>query len=183
MKTTILSVALALALSGCSTVPVQVDKGPIHAQTFSFINRAQRAIPQYADNRAAVLERVQEAIATNLVAKGLTQEATGGDVTVAFLVIVGNNVTTMAVNDYFGYSEDSAKLLNKIHEEDTGEGGQRGYYESGTLVIDIVNPSTQELLWRGSIQRQVLRNLPTEQRLARLQETVDAILKNLVIVH
>jgi len=181
MKTTLILTSCLLLIAACSTAPVEVNKGPVHARTFSYLAPANRGVPQYADNRTEVLQRVQEAITTNLVAKGLSKVDSGGDVTVAFLVIVGNNVTTASLNEYFGYSEDAAKLMNKVHEVDTDSGGQRGYYEAGTLVIDLINPKTQELLWRGSIQRQMLRQLPMDQRLARLQETVDAVLKSLEV--
>jgi hypothetical protein len=181
MKIRLSSLVFALAIAGCSTAPVLVNKGPVHARTFSFIATAAHPLPQYADNRTAILEAVQAAITTNLAAKGVTKLESGGDVTVAFLVIVGNNVTTTALNDYFGYNEDAAKLMNKVHETDTDTGGNRAYFEAGTLVIDLINPKTQELMWRGSLQRQLLRQLPMDQRLARLQETVDATMKSLVI--
>jgi hypothetical protein len=181
MKNILFSLACAVLIAGCSTAPVEVNNGPVHAHTFSYLKPPERGLPQYADKRTEVLQYVQDAITTNLVSKGLTKQESGGDVTVAFLVIVGNNVTTTQLSDYFGYSEDAAKLMNKVHEVDTDSGDQRAYFEAGTLVIDIINPTTQKLLWRGSLQRQILRQLPMDQRLARLQETVDAILKKLDI--
>jgi len=51
------------------------------------------------------------------------------------------------------------------------------------LVIDFVDPKTSKLLQRRSIQAPVLRNLPMEQRSARLQTVVDQALANLPVSH
>jgi hypothetical protein len=174
-----LIVAGALALAGCSSVKTEVNTGPIHARTFSYINTGARPLPAYAENRKLVHEKVQEAITKNLAAKGLTQVAQGGDVTVAYLVIVGNNATTTSLDDYFGYTSDANALVNQVHKSDTVKGSERGYFEAGSLVIDILDPKTSKLLKRGTVQAQILRELPMDQREARLQQFVDQALSDL----
>ena len=87
----------------------------------------------FAEKRQQVHALIQEAIETNLAAKGLKRVAEGGDVTIADLVIVGNNANTSAINDYFGYSPDAMALVDKAHEAYT-EGDQRDYFEAGTLL-------------------------------------------------
>jgi len=165
-----------LCLAGCSSVKTNVDSGPIHARTFSFLNNGAKPAPSYADNRAEVHAKIQEAITKNLAGKGVTRVPNGGDLIVAYLVIVANNASTMAVSEYFGYTNDSYALLNKAH--DSG-GSQRGYYESGTLVIDVLDAKTNKLLKRSSVQRQLLRNLPVEARVERLNEAVAEAFKDL----
>ena len=182
INTKCLIVAGALALAGCSSVKTNVDAGPIHAHTFSFINTGARAVPDYAENRLQVHEKVQEAIVKNLTAKGLTQVAQGGDVTVAYLIIVGNNATTTSLSEYFGYTADADALVNQVHKSEAIKGNERGYFESGTLVIDILDPKTSKVLKRGTVQSQILRELPMEQREARLQQFVDQALSDLRVV-
>jgi hypothetical protein len=174
-----LIVAGALALAGCSSVKTDVNTGPIHARTFSFINTGERSVPAYAENRRQVHEKVQEAISKNLTSKGLTQVPQGGDITVAYLIIVGNNATTTSLNEYFGYSADADALLNAAHKSEAVKGNERGYFESGTLVIDLLDPKTSKVLKRGTVQSQILRELPMEQREARLQQFVDQALSDL----
>src|SRR5437899_11139171 len=54
------SVLLAgLALAGCSSTPARVDKGPIQARTFSFIDRGAAPKPDFADSRDPVHRLVQ----------------------------------------------------------------------------------------------------------------------------
>jgi hypothetical protein len=169
-----------IALAGCSSTPTKVDHGSIRARTFSFVGRSTKPSPDYADNRQAVHPLVQGAIARNLTGRGVTQAASGGDVTVAYLVIVGNNASTTAINDYFGYGEDSSALLGKAHTAYTSSKNPN-YVEAGTLVIDIIDSKTFKLLRRGHATRPILRNLTEDARAARIQEVVDEILRDLRI--
>ncbi len=168
---------LAALLAACSSVKTHVDKGPVKARTFSFLNTGSKELPSYADQRQQAHVMIQQAITQNLARKGLSYTAAGGDITVAYLIVVGNNTTTTSLNSYFGYTDDSAALLEKVHSEQTG-GTSRNYFEAGTLVIDVVDPATSRLLQRRSIHGQVLRNLPAETRAARVQAVVDQALND-----
>jgi len=169
---------LAGLVAACSSVKTQVDNGPVKARTFSFLNVAGRQAPASAEDGQQAHAIVQQAIISNLAAKGVSNVPSGGDVTVAYLIVVGNNTTTTSLNSYFGYTADSDAFVSKIHSEQTGTGGERGYFESGTLVIDFVNPATSKVLQRRSIQAEVLRNLTMEKRTARVQGIVDQALKD-----
>jgi hypothetical protein len=184
MKTNTYSLIVAgtLALAGCSSVKTHVDTGPIHGRTFSFINVGTREAPTYAERRKQAHAKIQEAITRTLAAKGLNHVSQGGDITVAYLIIVGNNATTMSLNDYFGYTSDATALMDKAHNAQTGKRSDRDYIESGTLVIDILDSKTSQLLKRATIQAQILRELPLDAREARLQGLVDQALGDLRIV-
>jgi len=169
-----------LALAGCSSTPTKVDSGPVHARTFNFVARSGKPSPAYADNRQAIHSMIQGAIAKNLAGRGVSQVPSGGDVTVAYLIIAGNNATTTSINDYFGYGEDAAALHDKANTAYTGSKNPN-FFEAGTLVIDIIDSKSFKLLKRGYATRPILRNLPDDARAARLQEVVDEILRDLRI--
>ncbi len=171
---------LAVAVAGCSSVKTHVNKGPVKARTFSFLNTGVDRVPDYAETRKEAHAMVQQALITNLRAKGVTYVPSGGDITVAYLVIVGNNGTTTSLNSYFGYTDDSDALMQKAHAEQTSS-ANRAYFEAGTLVIDFVDPTNSKLLQRRSIQGQVLRNLPKETRSARIQGIVDQALRDVPV--
>jgi hypothetical protein len=172
--------AALLAGTGCSSVTTNVNEGTVHARTYSFLDTGKRQAPNYAETSQQAYEMVKQALMNNLAAKGLTYTASGGDVTAAYLIIVGNNASTTSLNDYFGYTSDSAALANKVHKEQTG-GANRDYIESGTLVIDLLDPKNSKLLQRRSITAKLLRNLPMESRTARLQAVVDQALNDVRI--
>jgi hypothetical protein len=152
----------------------------IHARTFSFANPGTKPAPGFTDNRQAIHALVQDAITKNLASRGVAKAAGVGDITVGYLLIVGNNASTLAINDYFGYGEDAAALQDKAHAAYTGSKNPN-FFEAGTLVIDITDSKSFKLLKRGHASRPILRNLPDDARAARLQEVVDEILRDLRI--
>ena len=183
MRTNTYSILLATALAaaGCSSVKTHVDTGPITARTFSFLNTGPKERPAYADKRTQVYTMINEAITRNLAAKGVSNVPSGGDVTVAYLVIAGNNATTTSLNDYFGYTDDAAKLVDKVHTEQAIKDQDRNYFEEGTLVIDIISSQTMKLRRRATVKSPILRNLAPDVRQARIQSFVDQALSGLRI--
>jgi hypothetical protein len=179
LKPCLILAAGALALAGCSSTPTKVDSGPIHARTFSFVNRSTPP-PEYADLRQAVHTMIQQSITKDFAKRGVIKVSAGGDITVGYLLIIGNNASTASINDYFGYSEDASALQEKAHEAYTSSKNPN-YFEAGTLVIDIIDSRTFKLLKRSYATRQILKNLPDNVRAARLQEVVDQILQDVQI--
>ena len=174
-------VVAAVVIAGCST-PTRVDKGTIKATTFSFVNPGP--LPEYAfrEDRKQVNGFVQEAIANDLAAKGVSYVAQGGEVTVAYMIVVGNNVSTSAINEYFGYGADAIALQDKAQKAYT-DGKQRGYFQAGTLLIDIVNPRTNKVLARNYVTRPVLQNPTAEARKANFEEAVKEALSSVRFEH
>jgi hypothetical protein len=181
LRSCLLFVATVLAAGGCSSVQTRVDTGPIKARTFMFVNRGPKAAPAFADDRAVVHTMIQNALTQHLAAKGVTRVNSGADITVAYLVIVGNNVVTTSINDYFGYNSDAAALVGKAHDAQSVRGHDPNYFEAGTLVVDIIDTQTHSLLRRNYGRREILREVPNDVRAARIQEVVDEVLQGLRI--
>jgi len=180
LKNLLFLAAGALTLAGCSSTPSQVDHGSITAKTFSFVSRAARPAPTYSDNRQVAHTLIQEAITKNLAGRGVTKVDAGGDLTVGYLLIVGNNASTASINEHFGYGPDAAALQDKAQKAYTSS-KSRNYFEAGTLVIDITDSKTFKLLKRGHASRPLLRDLPADARAERVQGVVDEILRDLRI--
>jgi hypothetical protein len=177
---TCLLAASAMLLAGCSSTPTRVDTGTIRADTFSFV-QGRPAPPDYAEQRAQIHTLIQSAITTNLTSKGLNRVPSGGSVIVAYLVILGNNVSTTDVNDYFGYGRDADALMDKAHEKFAVESKNPNHFTAGTLVIDVIDAKTYKLLYRNYVVRQVLRNVSEEARAERIQAAVDQALAGLKV--
>jgi hypothetical protein len=171
----------ALLLAGCSSTSTKVDTGPIHAATFSFINGGSSTPPAFADKREQVHLMIQDAIRRDLEAKGLKNETSGGDVIVAYLVIIGDNVSTEAINTYFGIGRD-ATTLHDIAADAYSSSPNPNDFEAGTLLIDIIDGKSYQLLKRSYVTRPLLRNATAEVQAAYIQEAVDAVLKDARIV-
>jgi hypothetical protein len=169
----------ALLIAGCKT-PIHVDTGPIHAATYSFIAKTPSVAPEYSDRREQVHALIQDSISRNLVGKGLNKLPSGGDVIVAYLVIIGNNASTEAISTYFGYDRDAAALHDKAQDAYAGSKNPN-YFEAGTLLVDIIDAKTNKLLKRSYVVRPILSNPSAEVRAERIQEAVDAVLKDVRI--
>jgi hypothetical protein len=172
----------ALLVAGCSSTPTKVDKGPIRAATFSFIAKSSTLAPGYADSREQIHALIQDSISRNLAGKGLSKVPSGGDVIVAYLVIVGNNASTEAISTYFGYGRHAAALHDKAQNAYTSSKNPN-YFEAGTLLVDFIDAKSYKLLKRSYVVRPLLRNPTAEVQAERIEEAVDAVLKDVRIAH
>jgi hypothetical protein len=168
-----------VVIAGCKT-PTTVDSGPIRARTFSFLR--PRPQPEFAERRQPIHQLIQDAIAQNLAARGVKQVPDGGEVTAAYMLVVGNNATTSAINEYFGHTPDAAALSERAHAAYTGS-AERNSFEAGTLIIDLVDPATHKVLFRGNVTRKILREAPLDARQSRIQEAVNAALAEVRVEH
>lgn len=174
-------------LSGCSSVPVRVDEGRIQANTFSFMEPKGRNGAAYAETRVEIHQVIQAAIARNLAVKGITRVDSGGDVTVGYLVVVGSNVTTTAIGDYFGYGPETRELLDKAAEgaDKLREAREKSRirnanrFLAGALVVDIVDTPSQTLLFRNFAYRELSAPASPEIRARRIEDVVDEVLRDL----
>lgn len=170
----------ALLIAGCSSAPTKVDSGAIRAATFSFIDGGIKPAPAYTDGREQVHAMIQDSINRNLAGKGLQKVASGGELIVAYLVIVGNNANTELMDTYFGQGRDAAALHDQAHVA-YNRSKNPNYFEAGTLLVDLLDAKTYKLLKRAHVTRPVLRNPTVKARADQIQEAVDAVLRDVRI--
>jgi hypothetical protein len=178
----LLALTAALLVAGCSSTPTRVDTGAIKARTFNFVNGGVPAKAEFADNREQAHAMIQKALTDYLGDKGMTKVATGGDVTVAYLVVLGNNVSTESINTYFGYGRDAWELQDKAHQAYTSK-QTPNYFEAGTLLVDIIDTKSGKLLQRHYATRPVLRNASDAAREANIREAVFEVMKDLQVAN
>jgi hypothetical protein len=177
MRMNLLLLLVAGILAGCASTPTQVEGEAIQARTFNFVS-VSKPYPGYVDKRAEVHKMIQDAITQNLEKRGVRRVAAEGDVTVAYLVIVGDNASTTAINTYFGYGRDLEGLRDQAHDANSGSKNPNSF-AAGTLLIDVIDSKTYELLKRNHATRPLLRDITAEARGARIQEVVDEVLADL----
>ena len=168
-----------LVFTGCASTPTRVSTGKIKAKTFTYVDLKGRPTPEFAEKRAPVHAMIQAAIDAGLAAKGLAKVDENADVYVAYLLIVNNNTSTASVNDYFGHGRDSSGLVEKAHEKLTIESKDPNAFEEGTLVIDLIDGRTHELIWRNFVIRGLHRDATDEVRQQRINDAVAEALTTL----
>lgn len=180
--TTLVLTACVAFLAGCSSTPKKVDTGSIQASTFRFVELKGKPLPAYAEKERQAHTLVQNAITESLAARNIQRVEQGGDLTVAYLIIVGNGAVTTSIDDYFGYGRDSSKLMGKAHSA-YGKSQNPDYCEAGTLLVDIIDSQSFKLLKRGYATRMLQANLPVDQRATRTKEAVEEILRDVKFEH
>jgi hypothetical protein len=165
-------------IAGCSSTPTRVDGGTVKARSFNFVNGGAAPTATFADKREEVHKMIQDAITQNLAGKGVSRAAENSDLTVAYLVIIGNEVSTELIDKYFGSGRDVSALHDKAQDAYTNSKNPNSF-QAGTLLIDIIDAKTYKLLERNYVVRPLLRNPSAEVRKPYIQEAVDEALKGL----
>ncbi len=150
------ALALSLFLCGCVTVRSSTSPGANLSQyrTFGWFEPATVSQRQLAFERSPAGAVVRQQIASDLQAKGLQETQQNPDILVSY----------------------HSKLQNKINVTDWGYGGfwwggpggvSVDEYTQGTLFVDLINPQTKQVVWRGTASAVVNDPYtPNEKKLA-----------------
>jgi len=104
-------------------------------KTFSF-EKVQTADPLWVD-------RIKSAVSSALTAKGMTQVDSGGDISIIAIEMTNTQQTLDTFYNGFGGGwRWGGRFGDATTTTET--------YQVGTLVVDLYDSSTKELLWRGS---------------------------------
>ena len=131
------SLVLLLATAAIADVKTDYDRGADfnNYKTYSW-EKVQTADPLWVD-------RIKEAVDSQLAAKGWTRVESGGQVAIIAIEMNRNQRTLNTFYDGFGRGwRWGGGFGNATTTVDT--------YKVGTLVVDLFDANTQKLIWRGS---------------------------------
>lgn len=160
-----------LLLPACQTVelPKATARGYESARLVRPAPKPTSALPVEPHPADAM---IQNALASEFRANGLRIDTPDADLTVAYLVIVQDNVSTKLVDDYFGYGRTPVKLAEIAHERGVLQGKRADYYQAGTIVIDIIDTRTGKLIYRDFATADISDRPADGQLRARINTTV-----------
>jgi hypothetical protein len=92
-----------------------------------------------------LVDRIKDAVNSALTAKGWIQVESGGDVSVVAMEITQNQQTLNTFYDGFGGGWRWRGFGGFVDATTTTE-----TYQVGTLVVDLFDAKTKNLVWRGS---------------------------------
>ncbi len=173
------AVGLALVMSGCASIKVNTDWNPEYdfarLQTWRWADDSQRETGNTAiDTDDLLARRVRTAVTQVLTGKGYTETTTSqGDFEVAWFLTVEPKTKVTTVNDYHGYGGPYRGWYG------AGYGGSTTVvdsYNQGTLIIDIKDGKTGELVWRGSATARLREKADPEKAQQRAFDAVAEIL-------
>lgn len=172
-----LAALLALTVAACAGIPVSQDfeRGFDFSglQTFAFASDAggETAV---AGGNELVDRRIRRAIENHLTGRDFHPvERAQADFLVRYDVAVEQRVRSSGISSGFSFGISSGMRFGSIG---IGTGTQTETYQQGTLIIDIVDTASGDMVWRG-VSSQALHGLSDPQRLTeRINATVDRIL-------
>jgi len=175
-----------LAASGCRTyyIDTDYDVGTDFRELRSY-QWGPQAPAEASDGEGAIDprvandlfdRRVRHAIDHKLADRGFREAEEGAepDFLVYYNAAVEQRIDAQNIGPRFGWGYGRRGRF----------GGYGGFnytvirqYDVGTLMIDVVHPREQRLLWRGATQADIERAGTPEQRTQRIEAAVNAILQ------
>jgi hypothetical protein len=178
----LLAILLAATLGGCASMEINSDYDPVASfsglRTYAWMPGPQKKTGDLRIDNPLLDARVRQAVDRQLEANGyVKQPPERSDFLIGYQAAVEKKLDVYTVDHYYGYPP--------------GWGSTRGYgawggtipethvyeYDEGSLILDIVNPQTRKLIWRGSAQAEVNRSASPEKRQERIEEAVRRMLE------
>lgn len=179
MKNLIITGVLGLfLLTACTTLTVQTDYDTRYdfssLKTYAWLE-GKAPSDDIRVNNSLIINRVVNAVNHALQSRGYKQvDRDKADFFVNWFGYIENKIQQETIDTYYrrpGYGSGSW-----VHG-----GFSRTYsyeYQEGTLIIDIVDSSSKQLIWRGTGRDYIGEKETPEQITARINQTVAGILKN-----
>jgi len=171
-------------ISGCSSLSLSTDYDKkINFSNFKTYhwhedNEHNEASLKYLN--AIMDQRIRSTIDQQLQRQGYTKKETGSvDFLINYSIVVKDRADVHTYNNYNGMYPGYA------YRGGYGYYGGMGYsssntqvthYKQGTLIIDIINPATDQLIWRGAADGRLPNDSNKKERDALTQEYVSKIL-------
>jgi hypothetical protein len=155
-------------VAGCSSVQVTQDYDPAtdfaKLRTYGWLDGST----QRGDVDQLTAERIVRAVDAELAARGFAKAEAKPDFLIHYLASVAQRIESRPTTVSAGYGWRHGYAGVASNEIDT--------YDEGTLVLDVIDPATKNLLWRGTAKAAVQANRTPDEREARIREVVRQIL-------
>lgn len=164
--------AAVVLLSACQSV--ELPKGTARGyQTARLVRPGNNAsVPGIAPQANPANDMIQSALASEFGARGFRLDPANADLTVAYLVIVQDNVSTKVVDDYFGFGRSSMQLADAAHSAGVVNNRRADYYREGSVVVDIIDNKTGKLVYRDFATGDLTGDVSDAQLRARINAAV-----------
>ncbi|MEZ9539099.1 DUF4136 domain-containing protein [Shewanella sp. 10N.286.51.B8] len=171
--------AAVLALSACSTLKTNTDFDPAVSfdqyKTYSWVEKKNQDASYHLDG--LMDQRVRDAVNNELGQKGLTKaDITEADLLVNYLTKVDKKINVDTFNTSFGYYP----YYGRRGWGGAGMNTQTTVreYEVGTLIVDLIDNKTGNLVWRGSVADTIRNKNTPEERVLIINSAISQVMLN-----
>jgi hypothetical protein len=159
-------------VAACSSITVRSDYDTAadfsKLRTYGWLQKPSDLPRDPRIDNDLIDSRVRSAVNDELWTKGYT-ESPNPDFRVTYHVMLQSKFDVQAFPVSYGYG------LGRVGAMSTDV--QVSEYEMGTLLLDVVNSATNDLVWRGSAQARVDPNRTPQERTKRIREAVHEMLE------
>jgi hypothetical protein len=128
-------------------------------------------------NPPIVYTRVRRAIESTMDAKGLRHDSTDPDLRVAYHLALENDVDQTTISTYYD-DWGLGFYSGRVGQSGGGAATVNRTYTAGSLIIDIFDVDTRQLVWRGSGEDTVTRAEDPHERQAYIDDAVSSIMRD-----
>lgn len=160
----------AFVLTGCSSMNVGTDFDPqasfSELRTYALMPAPRR---RGADPRTAhplLARRIADAVEQEMTKKGYRKVERNPDFRIGYHMVLDEKVDVTTVNTVYGYRRTRWIVSQPVVTE----------YLQGTLILDVVDPDQNGLIWRGAASDAVDQNPNPERVQKKVNEAVSKIL-------
>jgi len=137
-----------------------------------------RRAPAASSRKAQANRRVQEALGKEFRANGFKVDPENADLTVAYLLITQDRVSTSSISEYFGYGRSPLQITEAAHRAGVLKGKTPEIYEKGAVIVDIIDSKTKKLVYRNYAVRDISESSTEAEKKARTESAVHEALED-----
>jgi hypothetical protein len=160
-------------LAACSPIQVQTDHDPAAnfsaLRTYAWLQKTADAPRDPRIDNDLLDSRVHAAVNDELDRKGYREAAENPDFRVTYHVMVQNKFDVQSFPVYYGYGFGRVGAA--------GGDVRVSEYEQGTLILDVVDSRTNDLVWRGSAQARIVPDRTPQERTKLIRDAVREMLE------
>jgi hypothetical protein len=162
-----------LAAAGCGGPPLSVESDYDTSTDFAKYKTwawLPGSKPSEKDIDSISEQRIRSAIEAELPKRGLTKKEDGADLSVTFQISVQHKIVQSNASVGVGYGWGPAHVgVSKSPSKS---------YDEGTLILDLVDPKTKTLVWRGTAIGTVHKDSSPEERQQNIKLAVSYLLED-----
>ncbi|NRD74997.1 DUF4136 domain-containing protein [Shewanella sp. VB17] len=166
-------------LAGCSSLKTSSDYDPEanfnDVNTYAWVEKKTQDSRYHLDG--LMDQRVRTAVDSQLSLKGIKlTDPAKADVLVNYLTKVDKKINVDTFNSNYGYNPYYGHgwgMSGSMYSQTTVR-----EYEVGTLILDMVNRESGQLIWRGSVADTIRDQNTPEERVEVVNQAISEMLKN-----
>ena len=170
MKTRLLALLVLAAACG-PMIDVRSDYDPsadfLQLRTYAWLQTPSNAPRDPRINNDLLDSRVRSAVNDELHGRGYTEATENPDFRVAYHVVLREKVAAAAFPTSYGYGLGRFPAETDVRV---------ATYEEGTLLLDVVDGDTNELIWRGAASTRIDPDRTPQERTALIRQAVEEML-------